>query len=166
MRQYELLYPHFVFAGVFPRDFGILKKQDGCMFDKLCHATSPLDAYVQRRDVKSVGFVINLDKHGESGSHWVSVLIDFVRKGVFYYDSTSNPPHRDILLFMQRVRRLYKLDIEYNVVERQFENTECGVFSMAFIVLMLETNLPFKSVCNLMGKDDDMNMLRNIFFAS
>jgi hypothetical protein len=169
MSQYEKAYPHFVFAGVFPRDFAEVRNAGGnCVFGSMCDLD--LNAHVAAGK-RAVGFVLNLDKHGESGSHWVSVLIDLGRRSVFYYDSTAEPPHKDILVFMQKMRRQlsaaskHKADIAYNQVVRQFQNNECGIFAMAFLVLMLETRLTFDEVCRVMGKDADMQTLRNIFFV-
>lgn len=173
MKQYERGYPDFRFVGVFPRDFAKLRDERGqCVVEDMCNfdVTRLLDSRVTR-----VGMVINLDEHGQRGSHWVAVFMEAsrLRTGVYYYDSTADPPHKDILVFMQDMRnrmakhlRRARVEMMYNKRKRQRQNTECGVFCLAFLAIMVETKLMFDEVCSMIPFDADVHMLRDVFFLS
>lgn len=169
MKQYERAYSNFRFAGVFPRDFAVLKDAKGkCVVEDMCRYDA---SKVFQSGVDRIGMVINLDPYGKSGSHWVALMIDKIRKGIFFYDSTAVAPHADILVFMQNMRRLIqtrlkiKMDIDYNRVEKQRKDTECGIFVMAFLALMLETKLNFSEVCHSIPNDAQVHLLRDVFYT-
>lgn len=62
-----------------------------------------------------------------------------------------------------RTRRPFMVD--YNKIRKQFKNTECGVFSMFFLVCCASGRLPFSRICASMGHDDDIHTLRRTFFT-
>lgn len=172
MRQYENAYKSFRFAGVFPRDFAILKDESGkCIVEDMCNFDA--SKILQNGKVNRIGMVINLDPYGKRGSHWVALMIDNERrKGIYYYDSTAAPPHEDILIFMQNARNVIRknlkirLDMDYNKVDRQKEDTECGVYCLAFLTLMLETGLTFEEICWSMPNDAQIHLLRDVFYRT
>lgn len=172
MKQYEKADPTFQFLGVLPRDFAVLKNPSGkCVIANTCNFDAGSVFRKSKSKVRRIGMVINLDKWGQGGSHWVALLIDMKRRAIMYYDSTTDPPHRDILVFMQQQRRAISnalridMDMQYNTVERQFKNTECGIFAMTFLAMMLETKLTFQEVCHIMPRDADIHMLRSVFYV-
>lgn len=61
-----------------------------CVEDKLC--TVDVKKWISEWNTDSIGIILNLDKHNEPGSHWVSIFIRLVRPsvGVYYYDSGGN----------------------------------------------------------------------------
>lgn len=171
MEQYPIRYPRFGFLGVVPLDFdqrlGILRT---CVAPELCNFTI---SELQREKKTCAGAVFNLDRHYQPGSHWVSMYlnIDPKRKnyGVYYYDSTSNPCPKEISDFMTRISTEVndpKFEMKMNVVQRQFQNTECGVFSMYFLVCCLQGKKSFQEICNSMVRDDKIHTLRRVFFRS
>jgi len=99
------------------------------------------------------------------------LMIDLSRKCICYYDSTGDRPPVDVINFMKHVQASaadtlkVKLPIKVNRVERQFQNNECGVFSLTFLALMLETSLTFKEIVNVMGSDREMQLLRYVFYT-
>jgi hypothetical protein len=56
-------------------------------------------------------------------------------------------------------------DIKYNSIQHQFENSECGVYSMNFIIRLVEGE-PFDSIINNITRDKEMNANRKIYFRN
>jgi len=56
-------------------------------------------------------------------------------------------------------------DIKYNNIQHQFNNSECGVYSINFIV-NLAGGAEFEHVINNITKDEEMNKNRKIFFRN
>lgn len=137
----------FNFLGVFPVDFN-QKIGDMCISRDMCD----FDVMrLQRQQYTSFGIVFNLDKHDLPGSHWVSCYCNIDPKskkfGIAYYDSGGFKPPQYIKQFMREIRDqiIEKIDtsrhifkIKYNNTQHQFKNTECGVFSMLFLILCIE----------------------------
>jgi len=61
------------------------------------------------------------------------------------------------------LKKLNKIDIRYNKIQHQFENTECGVYSMNFIIRLLNGET-FDEITNNITKDLEMNACRNVYF--
>jgi len=60
---------------------------------------------------------------------------------------------------------LNNFDIKYNNIQHQFKNSECGVYSIHFIIKLVNDN-DFENVINNIINDDDMHKYRNIFFRN
>ena len=58
-----------------------------------------------------------------------------------------------------------EFNIRYNDIQHQFDNTECGVYSINFILNMAEGR-SFDDVINNVKKDKEMNENRKIFFRN
>lgn len=56
-------------------------------------------------------------------------------------------------------------DIRYNDIQHQFENSECGVYSINFIIRLVGGE-SFDSVINDITKDEEMNINRKIYFRN
>jgi hypothetical protein len=56
-------------------------------------------------------------------------------------------------------------DIRYNHIQHQFENSECGVYSINFIIRLVKGE-SFDSIINNVIKDDIMNMNREKYFRN
>ena len=56
-------------------------------------------------------------------------------------------------------------DIRYNNIQHQFSNSECGVYSINFVINLASGN-KFDDVINNVKKDDIMNENRKIFFRN
>ena len=53
----------------------------------------------------------------------------------------------------------------YNTVQRQFKDTECGVYACLFLVACLTTARPFQDICERgMQRDERVAQLRHVFF--
>lgn len=180
MKQYEALYKHFGFMGVFPIDF---KEKDVCTLYKVC-AFNVFDFLASGK--KELGLVLNLDKHTGSGSHWVAVFVSLNPKsskfGMCFYDSGGVLPPQHTVNFLKEIRedaRLYFKDsvpnfdkrfkTQYNVKKHQVKNTECGMFSMLFLIACLEhKSADYNKICNMMKErwDEEAHTYRKRLFIS
>ena len=56
-----------------------------------------------------------------------------------------------------------KLNVNYNKVRHQFKNSECGVYSVNFILRILKGET-FDYICNNITSDDQINECRKFYF--
>ena len=170
LTQYERKYPTFKQLGVFPRNYGDTIMNQ-CVAEELCE----LDVVKLLRNNKyQLGIVFNTDPHYMSGSHWVAVYINTSPKsdkfGFYFYDSNADKPFSDVIKLYEAVKSQIQnttkktFDIHVNDVKHQFKNTECGMFSIYFIVEMLKKNNKFQQVIKQKIDDDKVFKLRKRFF--
>jgi len=179
--QYEKIYKHFKFFGAHPRDFDEIKstKINGANFDQLMN-----DGYFQ------FGFVFNLDKSYQSGSHWVSLYCDTLKNQVYYIDSVGEEPMQEFKDLMERLkefclqnkRKYYcnnndhihecklikninnnKVDIRYNKTQHQMGDSECGVYSISFILRLLDGET-FEQITKKRVSDEEIQLCRKKYF--
>lgn len=179
MRQYEVACEDFKFIGVSPIDFADRPVTFGgkCVTPAMCDLDVP--ALVRLGKTTQLGVVLNMDKHDARGSHWVAVYIGLDSKapnyGVFYYDSVANPPDKRVKVWMAGIASIMKRGgrqksgpgsflIGQNRIRRQFGQSECGIFSMMFLIHCMQKKLKFQSICKTLGNDDIMKALRAVLF--
>lgn len=186
MSQYEKAkeYEGFKFLGVYPVDFRSTEYTGTCLYKEIC----ALDIKnLHDNGIKHIGMIINLDKHDEPGSHWVALFtcIDPIQNyfGTYYYDSNGMEPPQSVKNFMidmeKQARSVFgipngKFKLEYNKKRHQFKNSECGMFSMVFLIRWLNyinrqkkgeiEDVSLNSIIGLDIKDDDVFNLRKEFF--
>ncbi len=182
MQQYEEKYSDFKFYGAVPMDFDDLpflgiKNID---FDKLYETK------------KKLGFVFNLDEHWKSGSHWISLYADLEKGQIFFFDSYGKRPEERVRQLVKRIARWCnkkhncttvcetdnsdsymmkskknkienKLKIEYNRNRHQYKNSECGVYSLNFILRLLNGHT-FEEITENKVLDDDITKCREVYF--
>ena len=56
-------------------------------------------------------------------------------------------------------------DIRYNNIQHQFNNSECGVYSINFIIRLVSGE-SFDDIINNVTKDEEMNTNRKIYFRN
>lgn len=61
-------------------------------------------------------------------------------------------------------KKLNQVDVRFNKIQHQFENTECGVYSMNFIIRLLKGAETFDDITKNITKDSRMNQCRNVYF--
>jgi len=170
MEQYSDADPSFRFMGVFPVDFGSVI-MGRCVSEQLCR----LDVgALKRRGVKHMGAIFNLDRHDQPGSHWVGLYANWdvsagktnPNYGVYFYDSVGTSPPHEISAFMRSIREQVaspKFKVHVSRAEHQYGNTECGIFSMFFVIRCLK-GYSFKEIVASNFKDNDVHKLRSILF--
>jgi hypothetical protein len=148
LKQYQQAFPTFHVIGPTPIDFDTrLPSQSGtCVWEELC--TFSLKNYLEK-GIKKIGIVFNLDEHHLDGSHWVSLFIDLEERFLFYFDSNGDIIPHQISVLVKRITKQgrengLKLKLYANELEHQKRNTECGMYSLYFIISMLTGKVPNK----------------------
>jgi len=155
MDMYSKLYPHFHFFGPVPIDFD---NPDVCPGngDNLCNFN--LEKELNSGKTK-FGFIFNLDFNKGPGTHWVSMFYDASPANpkeslLFFFDSAGkkNTPNDRFSRIHNLAERIiqqaqnsekYKQLREhppvllFNDIPHQKSNTECGVYSLFFVITML-----------------------------
>lgn len=152
LQQYQELFPLFKFVGALPSDFYKVTKVH----------------YNQVFKYDKIGIIFNLDTHNKPGSHWVAFLIDNKKKTLEYYDSVGKMPNKNIQTFINKMyeylkQKGYEYNRFYNKKKHQFENSECGVYSIYFLIQRL-LGFDFDYVTNNVIKDKKMKEFRNVIF--
>lgn len=174
MKQYEQKYTDFVFLGVYPIDFyETYPGTNTCIGDFMClfNIKNMLEKKKNR-----FGLVLNLHTHDKPGSHWVALYCDCnVRHrnyGIYYYDSVGIRPNERVRYFMNTIetqaketfpRRKRVFEKKHNDIQKQFKNTECGMFCLVYLTQCLK-DIPFDIICKRMPQDDTINSFRNILY--
>jgi len=178
LKQYEETYSHFYFIGPSSIDFDVMTGGN-CVCNNLCHFSLP----TVRKKYTKIGIIFNLDPHTSSGSHWVSLFIDLQDHFIFYFDSTGDKIPSQIKKFVKTVlsqnKGMHPLTFYQNdKMEHQLGNTECGMYSLYFIISMLMRessdglSMSKKEVIELfLGKhgrisDKTIQSLRKVYYSS
>lgn len=120
------------------------------------------------RNIYKLGIVFNLDNHDQGGSHWVALYINLQKGQIYYFDSVAEPPEQRVKDLMNKIARFIKSkgnkpDMDYNKIVHQRKNTECGVYSIYFL-LRMSIDHDFNEHCAKVTTDDDVNKIRDILF--
>ena len=180
LTQYEANKDLFYkFHGVFTIDFGLKTSSGVCKYYDNCDI---IMKNIINSNYKYFGFVTNLCKFDEPGTHWTSsfFILDpsLDSYGAYYYDSVKRPIPKllkPVFLNIQKQMNLIyphkKFNIHVSNIAHQHSNTECGVFSIAFQTRWLSLltidakKASFKNVINFHKMTDDvMKLLRFRFF--
>ena len=180
MFQYKMTKKYkYDFLGVFPIDFSTVSINGTCLYSEFCNMD--IKNYV-KKGIKFIGFITNLDKHDEPGSHWTSsfIVIDHLLPtyGAYYYDSTGRPMPVYLQNFMNNIKKqcneLYPntpFNIIQNKKQHQYKNSECGVFSMLFQLrwinkhIVKKNNTSFEEIIgNPYINDEQMLKIRDHLF--
>jgi len=168
MKQYEEVYPAFEFMGPFPIDFAApdpyVKSGDPkCLIREICGLRIE---EALRNGTRSVGIVYNLDPHFKDGSHWVANYIDLPGHKCYYFDSYGYQPPKQVATFMKWLTTQDpKMKLMYNARRFQHSDSECGMYSIYFIIRMLAGD-SFRPFCRKQPKDAVMLDLRDWLFST
>lgn len=178
MHQYEAHYKTFKFLGVHPIDFAYKTSaaSSTCISPQLCNFN--LKQFI-KAEYNQVGVIFNLDKHNEPGSHWVLLYIALKPHmnnfGCYFIDSNSTDTPKEIVFFMQNVKRQIdnfygsRVSNRFVVMENrkrfQYKDTECGMFSMYFLIQFLKKH-KFEDIINQDIQDDAVHRFRSIYYTS
>lgn len=169
MKQYEEEYSCFDFIGPSPIDYDTHMMYGECVWEELCHFD--LQKQIKRGKTK-IGIIFNMDPHYLGGSHWVSLFINTKKKMIFYFDSAGEKIPTQIMKFVNTVKEQgeklsppvnFKFDQNYPL-EHQYGDTECGVYSLYFIVHMLEDKHNSEYFKTHILRDKYMENFRKIYF--
>lgn len=189
LKQYQQTYsPKFISLGPTPIDFDTKKTNGQCVWNELCQLSLPTQ---YNKGVRKIGIIYNLDTHHGSGTHWVSMFIELPDEDdknnkpfIFYFNSTSQRMPKEIKRFIQRIQKqwmefkgIHLSVYKNNKMQHQRTNSECGMYSLFFVItcltrktdLMPETQLNTKDLVDLFaGKhridDKYVAKFRDIYF--
>jgi hypothetical protein len=168
MKQYEEAFPAFEFMGPFPIDFAApdpytKSGPKQCLIKEICGIRMS-DALKQ--GTKSIGIIYNLDPHFKDGSHWVANYIDIPNHKCYYFDSYGYEPPKQVATFMKWLTTQDpKMKLMYNARRFQHLGSECGMYSMYFIIRMLAGD-EFRPFCRKQPRDSVMLDLRDWLFST
>jgi len=164
LKQYEKKYKNFKLFEPTPIDFDtrLPENNQQCVQEELCKIFL---ADLIKKNINKIGVVFNLDKHDQSGSHWTSMFIDIENQFIFYFDSADNDIPPEIKTLVKKIKLQGKqlnkpIQFKYynNKNHRhQSSNTECGMYSLFFIITMLTGKTEFN---NNMKVSDKLHLFR------
>jgi hypothetical protein len=164
MEQYEKQFKNFKFFGAVPYDFRTLPEIEelyNINFNKLVNSNKNI-----------LGMVINLDDSTKPGSHWVALYAVLNENKIYYFDSVGNRPgkrvrnfNKEIFNYMRNNNNNKLFDIRYNHIKHQSGGSECGVYSMNFLIRLLNGE-SFDHIVNTITKDDKINKCRSKYFRN
>ena len=160
MKQYEKLYKNFMFLGPVPAD---------CPTKINCELSNLSLTKLHKNGIDNVGIIYNLDMSYQGGSHWVAMFIDIKNNEINYYDSTASMPTPLIKKFIVNIgnkilRKNKDVKVIYNDKKHQYGGSECGVYSMNFILERL-SGVSMYEISNMKIPDEGMNHLRKILYS-
>ena len=169
MKQYEKAYKCFDFIGPSPIDFDKKKLYGQCVWEELCNFN--LKQQIKQGKTK-IGIIFNTDPHNMPGEHWISMFINIKKGKIFFFDSVGRTAPDEIKEFAERIKTqgeelVPKINFKYDEnhpVEHQYGNTECGIYSIFFIVHMLEDKLTEHYLKTHILKDKYMEKFRKIYY--
>jgi hypothetical protein len=162
LRQYERKYPNFKLLGPTTIDFDSRPRAMGgnCVSNEICHVS--LKDLRRKRKTK-IAIVFNLDEHTGRGTHWMSAFIDLDDQFIYYFDSAANPVpdqiHKLVDRLIQQGESLKPRPLHlkyYTNVPKTHQNSssECGMYSLFFIITMLTGETEFDKSLTLQEKLD------------
>jgi len=162
MKQYEKKYEDFKYLGTVPIDFDDIPE--------LGIRDLNFGDLVKEGKTK-IGMTINSDSSRGPGIHWFSMFADLKTGEICFFDSTSDPPVTRIKKFMKRIANFCRDEMgvtphtKYNDVKHQYGNSECGVYSINFILRMLKGD-KFEDICESKIPDKRINKCRKVYFGN
>ena len=165
MNQYEKKFPFFEFLGPSPIDFDKKLRHGQCVWNNLCNFS--LEQHIKNKKTK-IGIIFNTDPHHLSGSHWVSLFIDLEKKFIYYFDSTGDSIPKQIKKLVERIKLQAEnlnisLNYKINTFKHQYSNTECGMYVLVIIILLLKNKIKLNYL-NKRITDKEMMKIRKIIF--
>lgn len=171
MKQYELKHSEFKFLEAVPIDFASLSYCYGYKEDQLMALYGD--------GIRKIGSVFNLDASYQSGSHWVSLYADFDKKQICFSDSSGSPPNANIMAYIKIIKDVIikinntgdhtgggnnEVTININKTRHQYGGSECGVYSINFILNLLG-GVPFEKLSYNRLADETVNKCREVYFV-
>jgi len=118
--------------------------------------------------------VLNTDKYGGPGKHWIAIFGDFRKLPnsnngkpyVAFFNSSGNMPNFSIVQWMKKVKKETGCDIiDTTGIQHQFSKTECGPYCLYFIWKLLnETPIHWFSKNRI--NDDTVLQFRKYVFRT
>lgn len=162
LEQYEKIHNDFISFEAIPLDFAELDML------KMNQNENSFENLWLRKKTK-IGMVFNHDYSNMSGSHWVALYIDLKKGDIFYFDSYGVPAKKEIYKYIEKIKKFMiskgiTPNDKINNIRHQFKGSECGVYSINFILRLLKGE-SFQEITQNITKDDDVNLCRRVYFS-
>jgi hypothetical protein len=171
LHQYEHKHDDFKFLGAVPIDFYELNIPMMVKNKKYTFKNINFQECLEN-GITKFGVVFNLDESWKKGSHWVSLFFDLKQKQIYFSDSYGLKPEKRIVKyidvvknFMNKYNRNKTPDIRYNKTQHQKGNSECGVYSINFIIRLLKGKT-FDHLTKKRFSDEKVNICRQKYFEN
>ena len=181
LHQYEETYKSFKFIGPTPIDFDTRppNMNGKCVWEDLCKLSL---SEQKSNGITKIGVVFNLDKHDQDGSHWISLFVDLKDSFIFFMDSAGEKAPVQVSALVERIKKQGEelsppINFKYyenHPLEHQMQNTECGMYSIYFLITMVTGHNEIKKFSNYRDKisffkkrripDKYVNQFRKIYF--
>ena len=162
LHLYEKNDKHFIFLGAVPLD---------------CNELSFCPLYNLKFDdyyddgIYKLAIIFNHDTYGKPGSHWVALYMDLKNGEIDFCDSTGNPPIKNIVNIINNFIKWYKKKTGKNAIYHentksyQTDSSECGVYSINFIIRRLSGE-KFDDIIKNSLNFKEINSCRNAYFRN
>jgi hypothetical protein len=190
MVQYHSVYKDFIFFGAVPYDFedvGVLELKIPELFNDMMKKGKTRFGMVINLDSHNMsgshwvglyadfnkGQVYFFDSVGKKPRKKIKKFIN----GIVKYMYNRKFPNKKLNinnvlkslnnnnLNNEYIANLKNFDIQYNKVQQQYKDTECGVYSINFIIRLLDGET-FNQISHNITKDDSMNENRKVYFRN
>lgn len=140
-KEFMNVFVKYYFVGCIPIDFDKKSKTGACTVSALC-SLKIKDLYDKGYD--KIGIVFNTDVSTGPGQHWIALFADLdpalEYPRITYFDSYSKSPEPEIQRLMLRWKQQWDstkihskpTELTYNKTRHQYENSECGMYSIYF----------------------------------
>jgi hypothetical protein len=146
LKQYEFVIPDYKFIGAFPIDFAH-KTNGKCFIYQMCDFNNFI---LNNTNYTKYGIVFNTAKSFESGQHWISMFININNRKIYFFDSSGEKSPKQINAWIKSIPILSNFEFKINKLQHQFKKTECGVYSVLFIIsLAFAKNTDTDKIWNL-----------------
>lgn len=163
LEQYMKTNKDFISFGAVPLDFKTLSQlpinKNDNSFENLL-----------KRGITKIGIVYNHDYSNMNGSHWVAMYVDFTKRSIYYFDSYGTKPKKEVSNYINEIIKFMEdkfnkpVEYKWNQVRHQFKGSECGVYSINFILRLLKGET-FDEITQNVTKDDEVNLCRAVYFV-
>lgn len=117
---------------------------------------------------KRLSLIINMDPSWKGGSHWVALFISIPDRSIEYFNSTGEAPPKRVQEFIRDVQTKIpgvQFTVRVNRVQHQFADTECGMYSVIYVIKRLNGKT-FDSITKRVILDDTINKCRSVYFRN
>ena len=140
-RKFEKVFSGYKHVGTFPIDFDKHTKTGQCLVSTLC-SMDLRDLY--KNGYHQLGLIFNTDVSTGPGEHWIAIFCDIRPELEFprmtYFDSYAHKPEKEYQVLMRRWKKQWDLTnihkkpmkLTYNGTRHQYEDSECGMYSVYF----------------------------------
>ena len=170
LNQYMESHNNFYYYGAVPDDFDLKSSNGSCKISELCKFNLK---NMLNNKYECFAVVFNTDPSTKSGEHWTCMFTDIKGNNkkeptIYYFDSVGDKPSENIEELIDTIEEQGNMENisfnhEYNDIQHQEGTTECGMYTIHFIIYMLQGN-SFKKYIKNKKSDEFIEKFRNIYF--